>query len=133
VADNQKLFEQLIYSGWLHANRSRVFDEPTPWKAGWISPPMRGLADAALFAAVTHNSWAAISSAVAFTAQLGALLLMERVPSPEWCWKRYVEIASPIEGGASLQMRGGEDIDYNGRSRLMWQPRSGRRLRTDST
>ena len=71
-------------------------------------------ADAALFAAVTHNNRAAISSAVAFTAQLGALLVMERVPSPEWWCKRYAEIACPIEGGASLQMRGGEDSDYNG-------------------
>jgi ADP-ribosyl-[dinitrogen reductase] hydrolase len=55
-------------------------------------------ADAALFAATTHNNSAAISSAVAFTLMLAELMGMQEPPAPEWWPERYVALARPLEG-----------------------------------
>ena len=59
----------------------------------------RGLAaDAALFAAATHNDFAAISSAVAFTLMLAELLTMVAPPTTDWWVARYIDLAAPLEG-----------------------------------
>ena len=58
-------------------------------------------ADAALFAAVTHNNLAAISSAVAFTQMLVDLMAMDGPPAPRWWTERYVALAKPLEGPLS--------------------------------
>jgi len=63
-------------------------------------------ADAALFAAATHNDFAATSSAVAFTLMLAELLTMMRPPAAEWWVSRYVELAAPLEGNAVYEGRG---------------------------
>lgn len=63
-------------------------------------------ADAALFAAATHNNCGAISGAVAFTAMLAELLVMEGPPEPAWWLNRYVELAASLEGETCYEGRG---------------------------
>lgn len=58
-------------------------------------------ADAALFAAATHNDFAAVSSAVAFSLMLAELLTAPGVPPAEWWVNRYLELAAPLEGDDS--------------------------------
>jgi ADP-ribosylglycohydrolase len=62
-------------------------------------------ADAALFAAATHNDFAAVSSAVAFTLMLAELLTMPEAP-PTWWVDRYLELAAPLEGNPTYRGRG---------------------------
>ena len=67
----------------------------------------KGLAaDAALFAAATHNDFAAISSSVAFSIMLAELLVMREPPSPAWWVQRYIELAAPLEGDVCYRGRG---------------------------
>ena len=63
-------------------------------------------ADAALFAAATHNDFAAISSSVAFSIMLAELLVMREPPDPAWWVQRYVELAAPLEGDVCYRGRG---------------------------
>jgi ADP-ribosylglycohydrolase len=63
-------------------------------------------ADAALFAAATHNDFAAISSSVAFSIMLAELLVMRKPPDPAWWVQRYVELAAPLEGDVCYRGRG---------------------------
>lgn len=67
----------------------------------------KGLAaDAALFAAATHNDFAAISSSVAFSIMLAELLVMREPPNPAWWVQRYIELAAPLEGDVCYRGRG---------------------------
>ena len=63
-------------------------------------------ADAALFAAATHNDFAPISSAVAFSIMLAELLVMRQPPDPAWWVQRYVALAAPLEGEVCYRGRG---------------------------
>jgi ADP-ribosylglycohydrolase len=63
-------------------------------------------ADAALFAAATHNDFAAISSSVAFSLMLAELLVMLEPPRPAWWVQRYIELAAPLEGDVCYRGRG---------------------------
>ncbi len=63
-------------------------------------------ADAALFAAATHNDFAAISSSVAFSIMLAELLVMREPPHPAWWVQRYSELAASLEGDSCYRGRG---------------------------
>lgn len=70
--------------------------------------------DAALAAMITHNDYAAISSAVAFTLMLWELLDMESPPEPQWWIDRYVETAGGLEGLQHYTPRGGAYKNFTG-------------------
>jgi len=70
--------------------------------------------DVALAAALTHNDATSTSACLAFCAQLRELLSMEQPPEPDWWWRRYVDIASSLEGDPRLHTRGGRFTDWEG-------------------
>ncbi|MFO7848992.1 MAG: ADP-ribosylglycohydrolase family protein [Spirochaetia bacterium] len=77
--------------------------------------------DAALAAMLTHNDYAAVSSAVAFTLMLWELLDMNKPPEPQWWVDRYVETARGLEGIQNYTPRGGAYKDFTGSLRQFIQ------------
>ncbi|WP_167889914.1 ADP-ribosylglycohydrolase family protein [Thermococcus sp. 18S1] len=65
------------------------------------NPRHKTFSDSVVTTYLTHNDRLAISSAVAFTNILWALLERNKTPEPEWWIKQYVDVSREIEGDST--------------------------------